>query len=215
IQYGGLPEYWWTWIHRHYQEFFGEEVAQKLYSYPLLNAGVFALHKNAPHWQVWAEFLEQGLQQSASLMTDQFARNVVVYQGGLFDDTEMLPAWCNWTCHTCLPSWDKKKDCFVEPYLPHTPIGILHLTREKYKRETVVANDRTEVEVSFRYTSQNLSNTSEEIDLNRQADKEQIEQSFTDRTLDETAETINCSLLPVGDYVSPKFKVILLDQCFP
>lgn len=216
IQYGGLPEYWWTWVYRHYQEAFGEKVAQDLYSYPLLNAGVFALHKDAPHWQVWAEYLGQGLQQNASLMTDQFALNLAVYKGGLFDDTELLPAWCNWTCHTCLPAWDREKGNFVEPYLPHTPIGILHLTREKYHREKVVATDKNEVEVSFRYTSQGLSSTSEELDLNLQADRGSIEQSFTTKqTLDEKTETISHSAVPVGDYVSPNFKIILPDSCFP
>ncbi len=185
IQYGGLPEYWWTWVYRHYQESFGEEVAQNLYSYPLLNAGVFALHKDAPHWQVWAEYLEEGLQRDASLMTDQLALNVAVYKGGLFGETEMLPVGCNWLCHICLPSWDKKKGCFVEPYLPQTPIGILHLTREKYEREKVVATDRTEVEVSFRYASQDEYSESEGLDSKSKPGKEQVGKMFTQQQVKE------------------------------
>ena len=63
-------------------------------------------------------------------MTDQMALNFTVYSG-LFDRTEMLPAWCNWTCHFGTPALDPRTDQFVEPYLPHQPIGIVHLTGQK------------------------------------------------------------------------------------
>ncbi len=111
-----------------YQRMFGEVTAEKLQSYPIMNAGVFALHKDAPHWEKWAEALNQGLQNYASLWTDQMALNRVIYEGDLFQKTELLPAWCNWTCHYGLPAWDPDRQLFVEPYLPHTPIGILHMT---------------------------------------------------------------------------------------
>lgn len=155
IQYGGLRKFWWQWVYNKYQAAFGKEVAENFYSYPVLNAGVFALHKDAPHWEVWAEFLNRGLQQSVSLMTDQFALNLSVYDGGLFDQTEMLPAWCNWTYHHAFPSWDREKSCFVEPYLPHTPIGILHLSGVvKENQLQLKTTDRDVVEVSLRYTNQ-------------------------------------------------------------
>jgi predicted O-methyltransferase YrrM len=179
IQYGGLRKFWWQWVYNKYQAAFGEEVAENFYSYPVLNAGVFALHKDAPHWEVWAKYLEQGLQQSASLMTDQFALNLSVYQGGLFDQTEMLPAWCNWTYHHAFPNWDKEKSCFVEPYLPHTAIGILHLSGVvKENQLELKTTDGDVVEVNLHYTNQLQS-------------------------------------LPAGDYVSPEFKIIQPDRCFP
>lgn len=153
LLYGGLPEYC-QWAYQRYQAPFGKEVAQQLCNYPMLNAGVFALHKDAPHWQVWAECLERGLQRNCSLMTDQLALNLAVYNCGLFEHTEMLPAWCNWTCHYGLPAWDKEKYCLVEPYLPSTPIGIVHLTVEKYDQVELLATDRDVVEASLRYTPQ-------------------------------------------------------------
>ncbi len=187
IQYGGLRKFWWQWVYNKYQQAFGEEIAENFYSYPVLNAGVFALHKDAPHWEVWAEFLHRGLQQSASLMTDQFALNLAVYQGGLFDETEMLPAWCNWTYHHAFPSWDKDKSCFVEPYLPHTPIGILHLSGpEKEKQIQLKTTDRDVIELSLLYTPK-------------------LESSFVEQN----------GSLTVGDYVSPGFKIIQPDACFP
>jgi predicted O-methyltransferase YrrM len=187
IQYGGLRKFWWQWVYNKYQEAFGEEVAENFYSYPVLNAGVFALHKDAPHWEVWAEFLHRGLQQSVSLMTDQFAINLSVYQGGLFDKTEMLPAWCNWTYHHAFPSWDKENSCFVEPYLPHTPIGILHLSGpDKEKQIKLKTTDRDVIELNLLYSPK-------------------LESIFL----------VSNNSLPVGDYVSPGFKIIQPDRCFP
>ncbi|HBL11790.1 MAG TPA: hypothetical protein DD379_10330 [Cyanobacteria bacterium UBA11162] len=149
-QYGELPQHW-QWNCYHYQAAFGEEIANHLFHYPMLNAGVFALHKDAPHWQVWAKILEWGAQQAVST-TDQLALNLAVYCFGLFDKTQMLPGWCNWTCHYGLPVWDKKKSCFVEPYLPNTPIGILHLSGYvKYNQVQVITTDGDFVEVSLRY----------------------------------------------------------------
>jgi hypothetical protein len=128
-QYGGLPSFW-QWIHNQYKNFFGEEIAAALKTYPMLNAGIFALHKDAPHWKVWEELIQMGLQNCASIMTDQFALNLAVYSYGLFERTELLPAWCNWIFNG-FPEWDQQNSRFVEPYLPHTPIGILHLAGNK------------------------------------------------------------------------------------
>lgn len=202
IQYGGLPEYWWQWVYRQYEESFGEEVAKNFYSYPLLNAGVFAIHKDAPHWEIWAECLQEGLQKSHSLMTDQFALNLAIYNYGLFEQTELLPSWCNWTCHFGLPGWDKEKSCLVEPYLPHDPIGILHLTNEKYEQVKLVSNDKDLVEVSLRYTEKILSS---EVKINQKEPRQMLEEKLT-------AEARN---LPEGDYVSPGFQIVLPDNCFP
>ncbi|WP_228061222.1 class I SAM-dependent methyltransferase [[Phormidium] sp. LEGE 05292] len=200
IQYGELPEGRWQWVFRRYQEAFGEEVANKLYSYPLLNAGVFALHKDAPHWEIWAECLQQGLQQSVSLMTDQFALNLAVYNRGLFEQTELLPAWCNWTCHSAAPAWNKEKSCLVEPYLPHTTIGIIHLTYEKYDRVELLSTDKDLIEVSLRYSENSLSSKGEAITIKK---------------TETTNENQQANSLPLGDYVSPGCEIVRPDDCFP
>ena len=61
------------YMYRHYYSAFGEEIAKKLHSHPVINAGVFAMHCSAPHWEHWAQYIEQGLQNHAGLMTDQVA----------------------------------------------------------------------------------------------------------------------------------------------
>ncbi|MEG4234171.1 glycosyltransferase [Microcoleus sp. Pol11C3] len=200
LAYGKLPWYW-QFVCRDYQAAFGEEVAQKLHSYPTINAGIFALQKNAPHWQIWAEYLEQGLQRHVSLMTDQIALNRLVYGTEMFDKTEMLPARCNWSCNFGLPVWDKHQACFVEPYLPQEAIGILHITGHKHDLVKLATTDGNQIEISLRY----------------QPLKKQNYPNLTPKkmTLPPLSQITNNTLLPAGDYVSPGLKVILPDAYFP
>ena len=49
--------------------------------------------------------------------------NITIYSDNL--DVEILPAYCNWTLIDGI-KFDKKKNTFVEPYLPNHEIGIIH-----------------------------------------------------------------------------------------
>jgi hypothetical protein len=108
-----------------YAAAFGRETAERLIRYPLINAGVFALRADAPHWQGWADLLGASLQRSAD-MTDQIALNVMVYDHGF--SCEKLPSRCNWPIHHATPAWDAERGLFVEPAMPYEPLGILHMT---------------------------------------------------------------------------------------
>lgn len=108
-----------------YEEGFGKEIAERLIRYPLINAGVFALSAEAPHWAGWAGLLGEALQRSAN-MTDQIALNVLVYDKGFA--CEPLPSRCNWPIHHATPAWDEERRLFVEPAMPYEPLGILHMT---------------------------------------------------------------------------------------
>lgn len=104
---------------------FGREIAERLIRYPLINAGIFALAADAPHWQGWAKLLGEALQRSTN-MTDQIALNVLVYDRGYA--CEPLPSRCNWPVHHATPAWDASRGLFVEPAMPYEALGILHLT---------------------------------------------------------------------------------------
>ena len=150
-QYGGLPAYWqlaFQW----YRDAFGEQVAHRLCNFPMLNAGVFALQSQAPHWRAWQNALQLAIRSQCTVMTDQLALNYAVYQHGLFEYTELLPAWCNWTCHNGFPSWDEERQLLIEPYLPHTVIGICHLTtRRKNPVQQLRTADRRPIQVRVTY----------------------------------------------------------------
>jgi hypothetical protein len=150
-QYGGLPAYW-KLVAGWYTAAFGSEVAAQLHSFPMLNAGVFAMHHDAPHWRVWEESIALALKTVCTIMTDQLALNYAIYAQGVFKQTELLPAWCNWMCHNGFPLWHAERNCLVEPYLPHMSIGILHLTtRDKSAVRRLVTTEGQPIDVRITY----------------------------------------------------------------
>lgn len=150
-QYGGLPAYWaqaFDW----YKNAFDEPTAHRLCNFPMLNAGVYALHAEAPHWAIWDETLAQVLGKVCTVMTDQLALNHTVYCTSCMRSTEMLPACCNWVCHNGFPRWSIQEKAFVETYLPHSEIGILHLTtRDKsvIRRIHTIGEQTLELQMTY------------------------------------------------------------------
>ncbi len=108
-----------------YESCFDRQTAERLVRYPMINAGVFALETDAPHWAGWAKLLGEALQRSTD-MTDQMALNVLVYDKGF--RYEPLPSRCNWPVHHATPAWDAERSLFVEPAMPYDPLGIIHMT---------------------------------------------------------------------------------------
>ena len=72
---------------------FGEPVARELSTLPILNAGVFALRRDLPHWSLWADLLRAGLQRRGPAplhrLIEQCSLNLAVYKHGLA--THLLP----------------------------------------------------------------------------------------------------------------------------
>ncbi len=103
---------------------FSEKIAREVALKPHLNIGVFSLEKEAPHWDVWKKNLRKALSSGRIWGSEQIAMNVTIYSDNL--DVEILPAYCNWTLIDGM-KFDKKKNTFVEPYLPNHELGIIHL----------------------------------------------------------------------------------------
>ena len=185
LHYGALPA-WWRDAARWYDVAFGPAAAEELCSYPVLNAGVFALHRDAPHWAAWATALNCAVRHGAGALTDQTALNHAVYKDGLLDRTALLPAWCSWNCNLGPPTWDAATARLVESHLPHTPIGVLHRTGPN-KNEVVevplVSGGTAPVRLRFPPAA--------------------VESALP-----------SGPLLP-GDYVSPGLKLIVPDVRFP
>ena len=102
---------------------FSEKVAREVALKPHLNAGVFALEFNAPHWKVWRKHLEKSLKSGKVWGSDQIALNITIHYDNL--PVEILPAYCNWT-HVGTMKYDKERKTLVEPFLPNHEIGIVH-----------------------------------------------------------------------------------------
>lgn len=122
---------WWRFFHRLNKRFFGAQIADALYHRPNINAGVFCMRRDAPHWRAWQNILTSALQKphpidKSSILVEQAALNVAVYAGNL--PMACLPATHNWSCLQAIPAWNEQSRQLVEPHPPHAPISILHMT---------------------------------------------------------------------------------------
>ncbi len=124
-----------------YERTWGEDYVKKYSYYPILNAGVFAMPKDSPIWGLWEENLRVSLTRSHHHCVEQAALNLAVFEHpDLFHyasadkkNIQLLPATCNWLCHQSLPLLDKERAVFVEPYLPHATLGIIHRSSDDFK----------------------------------------------------------------------------------
>ncbi|CAO3357934.1 O-linked N-acetylglucosamine transferase family protein [Azospirillum melinis] len=112
-------------LHDWYKACFDEDTARRLFAYPLLNCGVFAARRDAPHWALWARLLADSLRRTVLFVSEQVALNLALRTGGL--PFSQLPARCNWICFRATPFGSADGRMLLEPELPHAPLGILHL----------------------------------------------------------------------------------------
>lgn len=120
----------WPWKVRSFyfsnaRQAFGFNTAQFLLARHVLLAGAFAMHKDAPHWKRWQELVVRALDRGKVFTAEQLSLGVLCHIEGF--EYEALPAWAHWLCEF-KPIWDEQRQVFVEPFLPHQPLGILHLS---------------------------------------------------------------------------------------
>jgi hypothetical protein len=142
----------WTLAWKNYREAFGWRAADRLGRNPMVNCGVFALHRDAPHWDVWARLLAGVLQRTRFFFAEQVALNYAIFAEHL--PVNFLPAYCNWMPGDAPPAFDARRGLFVEPYAPYEAIGVMHLAGPEQKNH-VFRLDRLDggiVETSLRYS---------------------------------------------------------------
>lgn len=134
-----------------YRQAFGWRVADRLGRNPTANCGVYALHRDAPHWQVWGRIVAGLLRRQRFFFVDQIAMNYAIFGEKL--PANFLPAYCNWAVGDALPAFDYQRGLFVEPYAPHEVIGVMHLAGRDQKtgRFELARLDGGTVETSLRY----------------------------------------------------------------
>lgn len=133
---------------------FGFETAKKILPYHVLLAGTFCLHKDAPHWERWQELVKIAVKRGKVFTAEQLSLGILCYKEGY--EFELLPGWSHWLCEF-KPLWDAEKSKWVEPFLPHHELGILHLSGfdEMRVNRAVTTDYKTlqgdVVEKSYRY----------------------------------------------------------------
>jgi hypothetical protein len=114
------------WTTKHFLLGYGLFRGLWLLSKPHINAGVFALAADAPHWRIWEHCYQRAIDRSGqSAPHDQFSFNEAIHCYRL--PVDYLPTTCNWICDRAPPMWDEAKKQFCVPYAPYEPISIMHL----------------------------------------------------------------------------------------
>lgn len=99
----------------------GRENIRQLSNRPLLNADVFALSKDAPHWDSIQHWVRESLKHAPVHEIDDLAVSACVHLDGL--RVERLPEWCNYQGPWRL---DNSATELVEYNLPHTSISVVN-----------------------------------------------------------------------------------------
>jgi hypothetical protein len=136
---------------KNYRAAFGWRAADRLGRNPMVNCGVFALHRDAPHWQVWQHLIERVLQRTRFFYAEQTALNYAIFAEKL--PVNLLPAYCNWMVGDAAPAFDAARGLFVEPYAPHEVIEVVHLAGPEQKSHvfSLARLDGGTVETGLRY----------------------------------------------------------------
>jgi hypothetical protein len=118
-------------ISKHFMLGFGLPEAAFLLTRRPVNAGMFAIAAEAPHWAEWASCYRAAVKRTGALVPhDQLSLNQVLHgralrPGGL--PVTLLPPTCNWLCDRGVPMWNDAEATFCEPRPPFTPLRALHL----------------------------------------------------------------------------------------
>ncbi len=131
----------------------GLDKARKLAFAPHINIGVFSLEKNSTCWNLWQKNLNTTLKSGRIFGSEGLAINMSVYIDNT--ETEFLPLNCNWIASNLLPKFDEKNNTFVEPYLPNSKIGIMHLAAGIWQGDKDMRLDK-----SVKINIKNLENNS-------------------------------------------------------
>ncbi|MBV8185928.1 MAG: hypothetical protein JOY64_21730 [Alphaproteobacteria bacterium] len=164
-----------------YRGTWGEDYVKKYSYYPILNAGVFAMPKDSPIWELWRKNIEVSLQKSHHHCIEQAALNLAVFEHpDQFHFAEpdrkniqFLPATCNWLCHQSMPLLDRSKDRLVEPYLPYSPIGVIHRSSDDFKDKkagTVYTTDGDSALMNLKYREGSYETTVQSVEPEQLSD---------------------------------------------
>lgn len=104
----------------------------ELISRPTLNAGVFAIANNAPHWKRFRHWQKKLIKNKKIRLftTTQLAIGIVSYYEKLA--FEALPEICNYMGPY---RWSNDTNLFVDYYAPYDAVSIMHLVAQDEMRD--------------------------------------------------------------------------------
>ncbi len=156
--FAGFPYKARSFYYSNAKKAFGGKLAREIFPYHVILAGAFCMHKDAPHWDKWQELIVKSLKKGKVFTAEQLTLGIMVHIEKY--EAEILPAWCHWLCEF-KPLWDNEKQKWVEPYLPHKEIGILHLSgfdemrKDRSKTTKYKTTNGDTIFMNYRYTKLN------------------------------------------------------------
>lgn len=128
-------------------------MTNNLMARPTLNAGAYALHRDAPHWERFRYWQDIILNKGRLFTSDQLAFGLTIFEDEL--PYEALPDSCNYRGPW---RWDEKTNEFVDFYAPYEPVSIVHLCGQdeirdnpEYEIPMLDSKDQT-IRKSLRYS---------------------------------------------------------------
>lgn len=108
-------------------------IRKKVSRYPDLNAGVYALRRDAPHWERMRYWQDRILKRGRAFTSDGLSMALACCIDQL--PCQRMSSSCNYTLQQ-QPLYDEFARKFVDPFYPHQSIGIMHLTGRKTVRSS-------------------------------------------------------------------------------
>ena len=138
-----LPPLLRAWFWKHAVLGLGALSAMRTLARPMLNAGVFAVHADAPHNAVWRRRYAHAIARTGRAAPyDQFTLNAAIWLDGL--PTAILEPHNNWICDRALPLWDSDRRMLCVPREPFEPLAIVHLAGHLKTAEVAVRTTKGE-----------------------------------------------------------------------
>ena len=102
-----------------------KNMGKKYAGHYTLNAGCFGYSKNYEGLSVIQKNLKEASKKGRIFGSDQVALALSTFEDNL--EFEFLPSYCNWICEHHMPKYCELREVFVEPYVPHHNIALIHL----------------------------------------------------------------------------------------
>ena len=134
-----------------------KEIGKKYAGHYTLNSGCFGYSKNYDGLSVIHKNLKEASKKGRIFGTDQVALALSAFEDKL--DFEFLPAYCNWICEHSKPKFCESREVFVEPYVPHHNIALIHLAgldNDRQNRDVlheIITLSGNKIKKSLRYPS--------------------------------------------------------------
>ena len=97
-------------------------ITWSLVNRPVLNAGAYALRRDAAHWESWRKWQALCLQHGRPFSSDQLSLALAIYEDEL--PYEALPDICNY-----MGPWriNRSTQQLVDYYAPYDPVSVVHM----------------------------------------------------------------------------------------